>query len=187
MKITTKTGDNGSTGLGDGRRVLKSSRRIDAIGEIDELNCNIGLALRRITPMRHGCLLLRDVQHKLFELGSELSVPGNAIITEEDVNALENDADIINQQLAPLNKFIIPKGSEVACRLHLARAVCRRAERSLWCLFFDEDKTINQWSIRYLNRLSDFLFVMARQEHPVHPELWDPNDQAEIDINYDND
>jgi cob(I)alamin adenosyltransferase len=158
-KIYTRTGDDGSTGLGDGSRIDKDSLRIEAMGTVDELNCAIGVLLCHALP-EDTRLALTDIQHSLFDIGGELCIPGAAVITADRVETLEQLLDSLNANLAPLKEFILPGGSPAAAACHLARAVCRRAERRTHSL--SRDDTTNPVSIKYLNRLSDLLFVMAR-------------------------
>jgi cob(I)alamin adenosyltransferase len=158
-KIYTRTGDDGSTGLGDGSRVAKDDARIEAIGAVDELNCTIGLVLCATLPDEiRTCLL--DVQHRLFDLGGELSIPGYTLIGAHHVTVLEARLDRLNENLPALQDFILPGGTGAAARCHLARAVCRRAERRVITL--GRTASLNASSLHYLNRLSDLLFVMAR-------------------------
>ena len=158
-KIYTRTGDKGSTGLGDGTRVDKDNLRVEAYGTVDELNSAIGLLLSaEPAGMVNNCLL--RIQHELFDLGGELCMPGFTLIPDAYVVQLESDLDGFNEDLPPLKDFILPGGSDAASRCHLARTICRRAERILVSLGRNED--INEVSLRYLNRLSDLLFVMAR-------------------------
>jgi len=158
-KIYTRTGDRGTTGLGDGTRVDKDSPRIEAFGTVDELNSVIGLLLARELPedVRDH---LTGIQHDLFDLGGELSVPGRQAMTEERVGHLEEILDALNAPLPPLKQFILPGGSETAALCHLARTLCRRAERRVLALAKLE--AVSEITMRYLNRLSDLLFVMAR-------------------------
>ena len=158
-RIYTRTGDGGTTGLADGRRVDKDSARIQAMGDVDELNCFIaGILVHGVeTPVRE---CLTDVQHALFDIGGELAVPGAARVDEAYVAGLEVRLDEFNAELAPLKEFILPGGGEAAVAAHLARAVCRRAERRMLTLAREEE--VNPESRRYLNRLSDLLFVLAR-------------------------
>lgn len=158
-KIYTRTGDQGTTGLGDGGRTGKDSARMQAIGTVDELNSVVGLLLASELPESVERRLER-VQHELFDLGGELSMPGTELLPEVFVQQLESDLDGFNEDLPPLKDFILPGGSESAARCHVARTVCRRAERTLVTLSGSED--INPVSLRYLNRLSDLLFVIAR-------------------------
>jgi cob(I)alamin adenosyltransferase len=158
-KIYTKTGDTGSTGLGDGTRTLKCSDRIEAIGTVDELNCVIGLLLCESLPDQVSDFLTK-VQHQLFDLGSELSVPGYSAITDNNIENIENELDAMNLNLEPLKEFILPGGSRSAAFCHQARAVCRRAERCV--IRLEQNEKISELSKKYLNRLSDYLFVACR-------------------------
>jgi cob(I)alamin adenosyltransferase len=158
-RIYTRTGDKGTTGLGGGDRVDKDSLRIEVIGQIDELNCAVGLVL--VQPIRAEISeALSEVQHKLFDLGGELSMPGYEAITAEDITTLEQELDNFNAVLPPLKEFILPGGGPAAAACHIARAVCRRTERRLVTLTRHED--INPSAQAYLNRLSDLLFVFCR-------------------------
>ena len=158
-KIVTKTGDAGSTGLGDGSRVAKDSTRIVAIGEIDELNSTLGVLLADDLPAAvRECLL--SVQHDLFDLGGELSIPGYSAVTDDHVARLEAEVERCNADLEPLKEFILPGGSRQAAHAHVARTVCRRAERAL--VHLAADAPVSDAARRYLNRLSDLMFVMAR-------------------------
>jgi len=158
-KIYTRTGDKGTTGLGDGSRVDKDSLRVDTFGTVDELNSSIGLCLAA-GPVDTVKACLTRIQHELFDLGGELCMPGTILIPESYVEQLESDLDGFNENLPPLKDFILPGGTEQAARCHMARTICRRAERLLVSLAKVEDT--NAVSLRYLNRLSDLLFVMAR-------------------------
>jgi cob(I)alamin adenosyltransferase len=158
-KIYTRTGDDGSTGLGDGSRTDKDSLRIEAMGAVDELNSTIGVLLCHTLPEAIQSALT-DIQHSLFDIGGELCIPGSTVITADRVDALEQLLDTLNADLAPLKEFILPGGAPAAAACHQARTVCRRAERRAYSLAKSE--TINPDSIKYLNRLSDLLFVMAR-------------------------
>lgn len=158
-KIYTRTGDKGDTGLGDGSRVKKDTLRVEAFGTVDELNSTLGLLLTQsIDSELHAALT--DIQHWLFDLGGELSVPGYKAIAPHHITALENLLDKLNADLAPLQEFILPGGCEAAALCHIARTVCRRAERRLVSLSAQE--SISPESLQFLNRLSDLLFVMAR-------------------------
>ncbi|MCU0807720.1 MAG: cob(I)yrinic acid a,c-diamide adenosyltransferase [Candidatus Contendobacter sp.] len=158
-KIYTRTGDGGTTGLGNGERVAKDCPRIEAIGAVDELNCAIGRVLvHDLRETIRDCL--QEIQHKLFDLGGELSIPGYQAIREEDVAKLEAVLNEFNTQLPPLKEFILPGGGRAAADCHMARAICRRAERRVVSLARDEEVGD---SVRvYLNRLSDLLFVLCR-------------------------
>lgn len=158
-KIYTRTGDGGSTGLGDGSRVGKDSVRVNAYGTVDEANSTIGLVLACEVPddVRD---LLTAVQHQLFDLGGELCIPGHAAIKDDDVTRLEQQLDRFNADLPVLREFILPGGGEAAARCHIARTVVRRAERETVAL--SRVETVRPEAVRYLNRLSDLLFVLAR-------------------------
>ncbi len=158
-KIYTRTGDDGTTGLGDGRRVSKDDHRVEAYGDVDELNSVIGLLLSHDAPELIK-QRLTAIQHNLFDLGGELSIPGHSVITGEHVTELETFLDVLNNDLDPLKEFILPGGTQAASVCHIARCVCRRAERRTITLAKTEK--INPASISYLNRLSDLLFVIAR-------------------------
>jgi cob(I)alamin adenosyltransferase len=158
-KITTRTGDAGETGLGDGSRVAKDSARIAALGDVDELNCAIGLLLAEEIPDDFRAAFL-EVQHDLFDLGGELSIPGHKLVQEAQVRRLEERLEAWNAQLAPLKEFILPGGSRAAAAAHLARTVCRRAERTAVAL--GRHEPVGDDARRYLNRLSDLLFVAGR-------------------------
>jgi cob(I)alamin adenosyltransferase len=158
-KIYTRTGDDGTTGLADGSRVSKSGARIEAIGAVDELNSTIGLLLTEELPLALSSVITA-VQHDLFDMGGELSVPGHDIISASHVARLERELDALNARLPALTDFVLPGGSRAAAAAHLARAVCRRAERRLVTLAGSE--AMPPLLIQYLNRLSDFLFVAAR-------------------------
>jgi cob(I)alamin adenosyltransferase len=158
-RIYTRTGDGGTTGLADGSRVAKDAARIEAMGAVDELNSALGLLLAETLPEDlHAGIV--DVQHDLFDLGGELSVPGHAIISESHAVRLEAAIERLNSALPPLKEFILPGGSRAASLAHLARTVCRRAERRLVTLSHAE--TVAPPLLQYLNRLSDLLFVLAR-------------------------
>lgn len=159
-KIYTRTGDDGSTGLGDGTRVPKDSPRVEAFGAVDETNSAVGvvLAVPTLPDAIRSCLT--DVQHDLFDLGGELCIPGYRMITAVYVERLEATLDGFNEDLPPLKDFILPGGGPAAAACHVARAVCRRAERRCWSLARVEEVAPD--AIKYLNRLSDLLFVLAR-------------------------
>jgi cob(I)alamin adenosyltransferase len=158
-KIYTRTGDSGSTGLGDGSRVAKDSKRIEAIGAVDELNSALGVLLAE--PIAEDVRAhLHDIQHDLFDLGGELSIPGYTSLGPQHVARLENQLDRYNADLPPLKEFILPGGSRSAALCHVARAVCRRAERKVITLSSAE--ALSPSLQHYLNRLSDLLFVLCR-------------------------
>lgn len=178
-KIYTRTGDSGQTGLADGSRVPKDAARIEAIGAVDELNSVIGLLLCEDMPQTMRSALI-DVQHDLFDLGGELSVPGHAIISEQHVSRLEALLDEYNANLPALKNFVLPAGSRAASVSHVARTVCRRAERRLITLSHAE--RVPALACPYLNRLSDLLFVLARalNRHAVGEDvLWQPGKNRE--------
>ncbi len=158
-KIVTRTGDAGSTGLADGSRVAKDSVRIQAIGDVDELNSALGVVLAEALPALVADVLTA-VQHDLFDLGGELSIPGHAAITERHVVRLEAAVESFNAGLGPLKEFILPGGARQAALTHVARTVCRRAERTV--VHLAQTQAVSETSRRYLNRLSDLLFVLAR-------------------------
>ena len=158
-KIATRTGDKGETGLGDGARVAKDSARIAALGDIDELNSAIGVVLAEQVP-DDWRTVLEEVQHDLFDLGGELSIPGHTLLTEKHVKELEAALERWNGALPALKEFILPGGSRAAAAAHLARTVCRRAERSVVAL--GRREPVGDLARRYLNRLSDLLFVAGR-------------------------
>jgi len=160
-KLYTKTGDDGTTGLGDGSRTTKDSARIEAVGTIDELNSWIGLLLAELPADEQLIEPLTDIQHRLFDLGGELAVPGFQLIQAEMVSDLEALCDQLNEELPPLKEFILPGGSKSAGLCHMACAVARRAERIIVTL--SKEETVGDDLKRYINRLSDVLFVMARQ------------------------
>ena len=158
-KIVTRTGDGGTTGLGDGSRTTKDSLRIDAIGEVDELNSSLGLLLCEELPARVRAALL-DIQHDLFDLGGELCLPGMEIIKDGQVGRLEALAEEFNRDLPMLKEFILPGGTRPAAVAHLCRTICRRAERSMVRLHGAEP--LSEAARRYINRLSDLLFILGR-------------------------
>lgn len=159
-RIYTRTGDDGTTGLGDGSRVRKDSARVEAYGTVDELNSTVGvlLAVPEIPSAVAACLT--EVQHELFDLGGELCIPGHRVITAAHVERLEKSLDAFNDTLPPLKEFILPGGGPAAAACHLARAIARRAERRVWALAAAE--SVSAEVTKYLNRLSDLLFVLAR-------------------------
>ncbi|MEO8802559.1 MAG: cob(I)yrinic acid a,c-diamide adenosyltransferase [Rudaea sp.] len=158
-KIYTRTGDDGTTGLGDGSRTPKDSMRVSAYGTVDELNSTIGIVLAQVIPdaVREA---LTQVQHDLFDLGGELCIPGMAMIHDADIERLETTLDGFNAELPMLKEFILPGGGMAAASCHVARTVCRRAERETVTLAKSE--AVRPEAVRYLNRLSDLLFVLAR-------------------------
>jgi cob(I)alamin adenosyltransferase len=159
-KIYTRTGDDGTTGLGDGARVRKDDARVEAYGTVDEANSVIGviLAVPGLPPEVSHCLI--EIQHDLFDLGGELCIPGTQVIKADRISQLEQLLDRFNDPLPPLKDFILPGGGPAAAACHLARTVVRRAERCVWSLAKADQ--VNLETPRYLNRLSDLLFVIAR-------------------------
>jgi len=171
-KIYTRTGDDGTTGLGDGSRINKDSLRVEAMGDVDELNSVIGIMMTESVPASLVGLLTQ-IQHDLFNVGGEICIPGYVILQQSSITELEQAIDSLNEQLTPLKEFILPGGSRTAAYCHLARTVCRRAERKLVELHRNENVT--DISLQYLNRLSDLLFVMCRiinKEAGVQDVLW---------------
>ena len=158
-QIATRTGDDGTTGLGDGARVPKSSPRVHAMGDVDELNSHIGLLLCEDLPadIRE---LLNDIQHQLFNLGGELSIPGYQLLKEEAVIQLDEALALYNEKLPRLQEFILPAGNRAASQAHICRTVARRAERLV--VELAQTETIHAAPRHYLNRLSDLMFVLSR-------------------------
>lgn len=164
-KISTKTGDKGETGLGDGSRISKTSTRIQVIGEVDEVNSWVGVLAAELDNHDEHQVILSQIQHDLFDLGGELCVPGYKALAPSMLEGLEDTLVDINEALPPLKDFILPGGNKAASYCHMARTVCRRAERSIVALANEEQEEGNEISalaIQYLNRLSDFFFVLAR-------------------------
>ena len=160
-KIYTRTGDDGSTGLGDGTRVSKDAARVEAYGSTDEANAQVGV-LRASLPATHEAqIMLEDIQHDLFDVGGELCIPGYTLVTQAYIDRLEKAIDAVNADLPPLKDFILPGGSLPAAQAHVVRTVCRRAERRTFTL--SQFESINPLALQYLNRLSDYFFVLARQ------------------------
>jgi cob(I)alamin adenosyltransferase len=159
-RIYTRTGDAGSTGLGDGMRVPKEHLRVEAYGTVDEANSAIGVVLAVPGLPAEVATLLTDIQHDLFDLGGELCIPGHRAITADYIERLEQNLDRLNEGLPPLKDFILPGGGPAAAACHLARTVARRAERRVWALARAE--SVAAEVPQYLNRLSDLLFVVAR-------------------------
>jgi len=158
-KIVTRTGDDGTTGLGDGSRVGKDSARIAALGDVDELNSALGVLLAEpMPPAVSACLV--TVQHDLFDLGGELSIPGYTTISDAQVEGLESEVERFNADLAPLKEFILPGGTRGAALAHMCRTICRRAERAL--VHLAAEAPVSDAARRYLNRLSDLMFILAR-------------------------
>ena len=159
-RIYTRTGDDGSTGLGDGARVPKDSQRVEAYGTVDELNSAVGVVLADVALPAAIRDCLTEIQHDLFDLGGELCIPGHRVITAAHVLRLESRLEGFNEGLPALKDFILPGGGPSAAACHVARAVCRRAERRCWSLARSEETSTE--ALKYLNRLSDLLFVVAR-------------------------
>ncbi len=181
-KIYTRTGDDGTTALGSGRRVAKYDLRVEAYGTLDETNAAIGVA-RLHTRERQPVLdaMLARIQNDLFDLGADLCFPdetkdarGRLQVTDAQVARLEGEIDALNQELEPLRSFVLPGGSPAASYLHLARTISRRAERLMVALASRKDEAVGDAALRYINRLSDFLFVAARSA----------NDKGKLDVTW---
>jgi cob(I)alamin adenosyltransferase len=160
-KIYTRTGDSGTTGLATGERVPKTDVRIEACGDVDETNSLLGLLLAEPAVPASIAAMLERIQHELFEIGAELTLPGYAKIDEDSIQRLEQELDAQNAELPPLKEFVLPGGNRAAAVCHHARTVCRRAERRAWAAA--SQHTVSPHVLRYLNRLSDLLFVTARK------------------------
>jgi cob(I)alamin adenosyltransferase len=158
-KIATRTGDDGTTGLGDGSRVTKNSLRVHAMGDVDELNSHLGLLLCEDLPPQLREELV-SIQHDLFDLGGELCIPGYSLITDVHVTRLDSLLEKYNADLPPLKDFILPAGARAAALAHVCRTICRRAERAIVAL--DKSEPVNANPRRYMNRLSDLMFVLSR-------------------------
>jgi cob(I)alamin adenosyltransferase len=167
-KIVTRTGDDGSTGLGDGTRVSKDTPRVEAMGCVDELNCALGVLLSGGVPIAGAQDCLIEIQHDLFDLGGELAIPGTQLIGAARVSWLEAQVEHFNESLPPLKEFVLPGGNAAAAACHVARAICRRAERR--CCALARSEPVAAAALQYLNRLSDLLFVMARALARSHGE-----------------
>ena len=159
-KIYTRTGDKGTTGLGNGSRVDKDSLRVEAYGTVDEMNSIIGMILSESEIKSPITEWLLEIQHDLFDLGAELCIPGHTVLNEQFIQRLEHWIDQLNGNLPHLKEFILPGGNRAASTCHLARAVCRRAERRL--LSLAKSEAVSEHALTYLNRLSDLLFVCSR-------------------------
>lgn len=179
-RIYTKTGDGGKTGLGDGTRVDKDALRVEAFGTVDEANAAIGVARTTVTEQDQDLdRMLAAIQNDLFDLGADLCVPEavgetglHLRIVEAQVTRLEHEIDAMNETLAPLNSFVLPGGTALAASLHLARAIVRRAERLMVAL--SKEQKVGAPALRYINRLSDHLFVMSRRANHGADVLWVP-------------
>ncbi|HEY9544580.1 MAG TPA: cob(I)yrinic acid a,c-diamide adenosyltransferase [Solimonas sp.] len=158
-KIITRTGDAGTTGLATGDRVAKTHPRVAAMGDLDELNSNLGVLLAQDLPERFRDAL-DVIQHRLFDIGGELAMPGHVAIADTHVEQLEQWAEAFNADLPPLKEFVLPGGSAAAAQAHLSRAIARRVERSLWGVH--TETPLNPAALRYLNRLSDLMFIIGR-------------------------
>ena len=173
-KIVTRTGDDGTTGLGDGTRVGKDSPRVEVMGNLDELNSAIGVVLAERLP-GGVAKALSDVQNDLFDLGGEICIPGRSALWEAHLHEIDRRLESLREPLPPLRDFVLPGGTRAAAACHVARAVCRRAERSLVAL--GRVESVSELSIQYLNRLSDMLFLAARTlnaESGAAEPLWKP-------------
>ena len=173
-KVTTKTGDKGKTALADGSRVNKNSLRVHCLGSIDELNTFIGFAAA-ILPEKPE-IDLKSIQNDLLNIGAEISIPNSdkKFINQDRIIYLEKEIELINNELPPLKEFILPGGSELISRLHIARTSCRNAERSLISMYGNDN--LNQLHAKYMNRLSDYLFLLARlvkHNEGAKEEHWD--------------
>lgn len=160
-KIYTRTGDDGTTGLGDGSRVRKDALRVEAYGTVDETNAQVGVLRATLAADHSAQIMLEHIQHDLFDVGGELCIPGYELVTAAYVERLESAIDAVNAELPALKDFILPGGSPAAAAAHVARTVSRRAERRT--LSLADAEAVNPQAIKYLNRLSDYFFVLARQ------------------------
>jgi cob(I)alamin adenosyltransferase len=177
-KIVTRTGDDGTTGLGDGARVSKDALRVAAMGDIDELNSALGCVLAEPMP-DHLAAVLRSIQHDLFDLGGEICIPGRSALWDAHVEQLDRRIEALREPLPPLREFVLPGGTRAAAICHLARTICRRAERSLVAL--GRKESVSPQSVQYLNRLSDLLFLAARSinAHAGQSEpMWKPGRES---------
>lgn len=175
-KIYTRTGDTGTTGMASGERIPKFHPRMETIGDIDELNSCIGILVASLETDNIALPKLSQIQHDCFDLGGELAMPGHKLLPDTAVTELEEFIEEVNASLPPLKDFILPGGCLPAAHCHLARAICRRAERHFWKLYEQESESVNPAAVAYLNRLSDFLFVLARQlarENDGQEVLWE--------------
>ena len=159
-KIVTRTGDTGTSGLADGSRLPKHHPRFAAMGDVDELNSQVGVLLAAGVP-HDLARVLEPIQHALFNLGGQLAMPEMELLTADHVATLDKAVETLNADLPPLKEFVLPRGRPATAQAHVARAVCRRAERSLWALI-DSDDSVPTLLAQYLNRLSDLLFICAR-------------------------
>ncbi|WP_431972296.1 cob(I)yrinic acid a,c-diamide adenosyltransferase [Nocardia sp. bgisy134] len=180
-RIYTRTGDDGTTGLSDFSRVSKTDSRLVAYADCDEANAAIGVAIALGAPDEHLLTVLRQLQNDLFDAGADLSTPVVAEpkypplrITQDYIDRLEGWCDEFNAELAPLNSFILPGGTPLAALLHTARTVARRAERSAWAAVAAHPEDTSVLPAKYLNRLSDLLFILSRYTNPEGDILWQP-------------
>ena len=184
-KIYTRTGDAGTTGLGTGDRVSKHAPRVAAYGSVDETNAAIGVARLHLSGHASVDSKLMRIQNDLFDLGADLCVPdrgpdgtasGQLRVTDDQVKRLENEIDEMNAELKPLKSFVLPGGSPAAAALHLARTICRRAERDMFTLASLPSESVSEAALKYVNRLSDFLFVASRyvNDRGKSDVLWVP-------------
>jgi cob(I)alamin adenosyltransferase len=178
-RIVTRTGDDGTTGLGDGTRVGKDAVRVEVMGNLDELNSAIGCALAEPMP-DHVQALLRGVQHDLFDLGGEVCIPGRSALWDAHIDQLDRRIEALREPLPALREFVLPGGTRAAAACHLARTVCRRAERSLVAL--GRKESVSPLSVKYLNRLSDLLFLAARSINAAAGQaepMWKPGRETD--------
>jgi cob(I)alamin adenosyltransferase len=180
-RIYTRAGDAGETSLGDGNRVSKTDPRIAAYGTVDELNSVVGLALASPGLPAEYRPWLEQIQNDLFDAGADLSVPlgderERLRVRPDQVERLEELCDLVNARLEPLKSFVLPRGGEAATRLHVARTVCRRAEREV--VLLSESASVNPTALAYLNRLSDLLFILARASAEGDEPLWKPGSSS---------
>jgi cob(I)alamin adenosyltransferase len=168
-KITTKTGDDGTTGLASNKRVSKADDIIEAIGAVDEFNSAIGV-VRVVCNNKDLDNEFNQLQHDLFNVGGDLCLVGSTLISQQQINQIESSLEKYNNSLAPLSNFILPTGSELTARIHMARSLCRRAERAL--VRASQSNEFNPLIIVFINRLSDWLFVVARYTDETTEELW---------------
>jgi cob(I)alamin adenosyltransferase len=160
-RVVTRTGDKGSTGMADGSRRAKNDARVHCLGEVDELNAQIGVVLSLLEDEAAQHTLFA-IQHDLFDIGAELCQPGKQLITDDYVGALEQSVEVLNADLPSLKEFILPGGTPLVASIQYARTVCRRVERGL--VELDNQETLNPATCRYINRLSDLLFILGRSQ-----------------------
>ena len=170
-RITTRGGDTGHSGLADGSRYPKTAPQFAVLGDVDELNCAIGIVVTNLDSDHHLRATLIDIQSRLFDLGGAIAMPGTALSLAQDVTVLDAQVAHYSERLGPLANFILPGGSQCGAYMHIARAVCRRAERSFWHLMAERPDDYDESLGVFLNRLSDALFVFARSVNTSSPEL----------------